>query len=189
MAKNSKSQLDYIRDYFIENSNKDLETTKIKGIIENKYLSETGKRFEDCDRGIRSLYQKGWLIKVRKGCYKYDPNYKSEDKTSHDFPDKIKKQILKRDKYKCVVCKLGKKEGLDLQIDHIKPRDRGGKSTLDNGQTLCSRCNFLKKNMSMKSLGKKIFQNLLKQSIKTKNSEMTKIAKEFLKLFEKYKLN
>ena len=88
-----------------------------------------------------------------------------------------------------MVCKLGKKEGLDLQIDHIKPRDRGGKSTLDNGQTLCSRCNFLKKNMSMKSLGKKIFQNLLKQSIKTKNSEMTKIAKEFLKLFERYKLN
>jgi len=136
MAKNSKSQLDYIRDYFIVNSNKDLETTKIKGIIENKYLSETGKRFEDCDRGIRSLYQKGWLIKVRKGCYKYDPNYKSEDKTSHDFPDKIKKQILKRDKYKCVVCKLGKKEGLDLQIDHIRPRDRGGKSTLENGQTI-----------------------------------------------------
>ena len=76
MAKNSKSQLDYIRDYFIANSDKDLDTTKIKGIIEDKYLSETGKRFEDCDRGIRSLYQKGWLIKVRKGCYKYDPNYK-----------------------------------------------------------------------------------------------------------------
>ena len=41
----------------------------------------------------------------------------------------------------------------------------------------------------MHSLGKKIFQNLLKQSIKTKNSEMTKIAKEFLELFEKYKLS
>ena len=189
MANNSKSQLDYIKDYFKANPNKDLNTTKIKGIIENQYLSKTGKRFEDCDRGIRSLYQKGWLIKVKKGCYKYDPNYKSDDKTSHDFPGIIKKQILKRDKYKCVVCKLGKKEGLDLQIDHIIPRDRGGKSTLENGQTLCSRCNFLKKNMSMNSLGKKIFQNLLKQSIKKKNTEMTKIAKEFLKLFKKYKLN
>ena len=93
MENNSKSQLDYIRDYFKANSNKNLETTKIKGIIENQYLSETGKRFEDCDRGIRSLYQKGWLIKVKKGCYKYDPNYKSGDKTSHDFPDKIKKQM------------------------------------------------------------------------------------------------
>ena len=189
MTKNSKSQLDYIRDYFKANPNKNLETTKVKGIIENKYLSETGKRFEDCDRGIRSLYQKGWLIKVSKGCYKYDPNHKSDDKTLHDFSDKIKKQILNRDKFKCVVCKLGKKEGLDLHIDHIKPRDKGGKSTLENGQTLCSRCNFLKKNMSMNSLGKKIFQNLLKQSIKSKNREMIKIAKEFLNLFEKYKLN
>lgn len=189
MTKNSKSQLDYVLDYFRSNPNKDLKTTKVKGIIENKYLSETGKRFEDPDRGIRTLYEKGWLIRISRGCYKYDPNHKSDDKTLHDFSDKIKKQILKRDKFKCVVCKLGKKEGLDLHIDHIKPRDREGKSTLENGQTLCSRHNFLKKNMSMNSLGEKIFQNLLKQSIKSKNREMIKIAKEFLKLFEKYNLN
>ena len=44
MAKNSKSQLDYIRDYFIVNSDKDLETTKIKGIIENKYLELQNKK-------------------------------------------------------------------------------------------------------------------------------------------------
>ena len=65
MVKNSKSQLEYIKDYFKSNSNKNLETTKIKGIIESNYLKETGKRFEDCDRGIRSLYQKGWFCFAR----------------------------------------------------------------------------------------------------------------------------
>ena len=55
---NSKSQLDYIRDYFKANSNKNLETTKVKGIIENKYLSETGKRFEDCDKRYKKSLSK-----------------------------------------------------------------------------------------------------------------------------------
>ena len=41
----------------------------------------------------------------------------------------------------------------------------------------------------MSSLGKKIFENLLKKSIKNKNKKMIKIAKEFLALFKKYNLN
>ena len=41
----------------------------------------------------------------------------------------------------------------------------------------------------MNSLGKKIFENLLKKSLKNKNREMTKIAKEFLALYKKYNLN
>jgi hypothetical protein len=38
-------------------------------------------------------------------------------------------------------------------------------------------------------LGKKIFDDLLKKSMKNKNKEMIKIAKEFLALFKKYNLN
>ncbi|WP_366145723.1 HNH endonuclease [Helicobacter sp. UBA3407] len=33
------------------------------------------------------------------------------------------------------------KRGRKLYIDHIKPKDLGGKATLENGQTLCSRRN------------------------------------------------
>lgn len=32
----------------------------------------------------------------------------------------------------------------DLEIDHIKPIAKGGKSTPDNLQTLCRRCNRMK---------------------------------------------
>ena len=189
MTKNTKSQLEYVGDYFKSRPNEEIQTTKAKAYIEKKYLTETGKRFEDPDRAIRTLYQKGEIIKIRDGLYKYDPSYSGKDKTFHDFPEKIKKQILKRDNYRCVFCKFGKKEKAELHVDHKVPRDRGGPSTLENGQTLCSRCNFLKKNMSMNSLGKKIFENLLKESMKNKNKEMTKIAKEFLALFKKYNLN
>ena len=189
MTKNTKSQLEYVGDYFKSRPNEEIQTTKAKAYIEKKYLTETGKRFEDPDRAIRTLYQKGEIIKIRDGLYKYDPSYSGKDKTFHDFPEKIKKQILKRDNYRCVFCKFGKKEKAELHVDHKVPRDRGGPSTLENGQTLCSRCNFLKKNMSMNSLGKKIFDDLLKKSMKNKNKEMIKIAKEFLALFKKYNLS
>ena len=186
--KNIKSQLDYIKEFFLERPNKIISTTAAKGAIEDIYLKQEKKRFEDCDRGIRSLFQKGFLIKVSKGHYKYDPNHAGEDKTLHNFSAKDKVTILKRDNYQCVICKLGKNDGADLQIDHIKPRDQGGLSTVENGQTLCSRHNFIKKNLNMNSLGKKIFDNLLDKSKKNKNMEMEKIATEFLDLFKKHKL-
>lgn len=189
MTKKSKSQLEYIKDFFKSNPLIEHKTTDIKKIIENKYLKETNKRLEDCDRGIRTLHAKGWLIKIGFGVHKYDPNYAAADKTKHDFSPSVKKQILIRDKYQCVLCKRGKKHGEILHVDHIKPRDKDGKSTLENGQTLCSRCNFLKKNLSVESMGKKIFENLYKQAKKENNIQMKKIATEFLKLFQKYNLN
>ena len=84
---------------------------------------------------------------------------------------------------------MGKKEGAELHIDHVKPRDKGGKSTIENGQTLCSRCNFLKKNMNIQSLGKKIFINLLTSAKKENNIELQKFAEEILDVFKKYKLD
>ncbi len=46
--------------------------------------------------------------------------------------------IFKRDKYRCRICR---RVGGDLELDHVIPVCRGGKSSLDNLQTLCKRCN------------------------------------------------
>ncbi len=77
--------------------------------------------------------------------YCYNPELVSIRNDLEDFSAKLKKQILERDDYKCVICGIGKKEGAELHIDHIKPKDLGRKATIENGQTLCSRHNFLKK--------------------------------------------
>lgn len=55
----------------------------------------------------------------------------------------IRKSIYERDNYKCLKC--GKMN--DLEIDHIIPISKGGKSTMDNLQTLCHKCNKAKGNI------------------------------------------
>jgi len=54
--------------------------------------------------------------------------------------NKMRFSIYSRDKYRCRMC--GRTERQDyLEIDHIIPIAKGGKSTYDNLQTLCRRCN------------------------------------------------
>ena len=54
--------------------------------------------------------------------------------------NKMRFSIYQRDGYRCCIC--GRGESSDyLEIDHIKPIAKGGKSTYDNLQTLCRRCN------------------------------------------------
>lgn len=55
--------------------------------------------------------------------------------------NKMRFAIYKRDNYRCRKC--GRKTN-DLEVDHIYPIAKGGKSTYDNLQTLCHRCNVKK---------------------------------------------
>jgi hypothetical protein len=54
--------------------------------------------------------------------------------------NKMRFSIYQRDGYRCRMCGRGEREDF-LEIDHIKPVSKGGKSTYDNLQTLCRRCN------------------------------------------------
>ena len=49
--------------------------------------------------------------------------------------------VLRRDGFRCVKCGRGREDGVKLHVDHIKPVSRGGKSVMDNLQTLCEDCN------------------------------------------------
>lgn len=55
--------------------------------------------------------------------------------------NKMRFAIYQRDGYRCRKC--GRKTN-DLEVDHIIPIAKGGKSTFDNLQTLCHRCNVRK---------------------------------------------
>lgn len=55
--------------------------------------------------------------------------------------NKMRFAIYERDHYRCRNC--GRKTN-DLEIDHIIPIAKGGKTTFENLQTLCHRCNVRK---------------------------------------------
>lgn len=57
--------------------------------------------------------------------------------------NKMRFAIYERDHHRCRIC--GRHTD-DLEIDHIFPVSKGGKSTYDNLQTLCHRCNSEKSN-------------------------------------------
>lgn len=175
-------------EYFKKHKKKNISHPEIVDWAIKEFKKRTGEIYRDPDRGIRSLHQEGTLIKVKKGIYKYDPK-SIHDTNLEDFSAKIKKAVLERDGYKCVICGKGKKEGMELHVDHIKPKDLGGKATMENGQTLCSQHNFLKKNLKQTETGKKLFIRLYELSKAEKNKPLKKFCKDILETYEKYDIN
>jgi len=188
MKGSNKSIRDLIIEYFKNHPNEDLPHGPVVDWVEEEYKKIYGKKPRDTWRAIRHLHQEGFLIKVKKGIYKYNPDYFSK-KELEDFTPELKKLIFERDGYKCVICGRTEKEGYELHVDHILPKDKGGKATLENGQTLCSICNFRKKNYNQTESGKKMFIRLWETSIRLGDKETQKFCEDILTTYEKYNVN
>lgn len=80
----------------------------------------------------------------RRNCEKCD-RLIAKDRQKQRLPPDMRDWLMRRDNYECVICGLG---GIDytqfLQIDHIIPRSKGGRTDPDNLQTLCVICNASK---------------------------------------------
>lgn len=185
---NNFAQKDLVVEFFKKNPNRDIKHPEVVDWVVATYKRRTGKVFRDPDRAIRHLAQSGFLIKISKGIYKYDPKMVHK-KEFEDFTAAQKEAILKRDGYKCVQCGIGKREGAELHIDHIIPKDWGGKATIKNGQTLCSRCNFLKKNLKQTESGKKMFIRIYELAKSENNKDIMKFCSNILETYEKYNVN
>lgn len=188
MRKEEIVQSDLIMKYFKKNPNRDIKHPEIVDWVVAEYKRRTGKVFRDPDRAIRKLSQEGHLIKINKGVYKYDPDFVKNRKLK-DFTQEQKETIFKRDGYKCVVCGRGRTDGIEIHADHIKARDLGGESTIENGQTLCAQHNFQKKNYKQTETGKKMFIRLYELSKKYKDKTLQKFCTDVLTTYEKHNIN
>ena len=72
-----------------------------------------------------------------------------------------RKNILKRDEEKCQYC--GKRT-IDMTIDHIIPKDKGGKDSWINLVAACKGCNFIKGNNLLKDLNMTLMKRPAKPS-------------------------
>jgi len=91
------------------------------------------KDFDLCFECLDKFYKK-YLLK----------NDKKDEKIiikRMTITEKLRNKIFGRDGNKCRKCGTG----INLQIDHIVPFSKGGKTTPDNLQTLCRECNIKKR--------------------------------------------
>lgn len=77
-------------------------------------------------------------------------NKKKNNTTTRVISVKLRYQVLKRDNFKCCACGASPATtpNLELHIDHIIPWSKGGKTIIENLQTLCSKCNLGKSDLS-----------------------------------------
>lgn len=106
---NNLVQKDLLVEFFKKNPNRDIKHPEIVDWVVATYKRRTRKVFRDPDRAIRQLAQSGFLIKIAKGIYKYDPD-KAYKRKLEDFTTAQKEVILKKDGYKCVICGWKRKE-------------------------------------------------------------------------------
>ena len=188
MAKKSITQLDLLMEFYKKSPNRDISHPEIVDWATSEWERRTGKVFRDPDRGIRLLHQNGYLIKVKKGVYRYNPD-EVRQREIENFSAVQKAEIFERDSYKCVICGRGEKEGVELHVDHIRPRDVGGKATVENGQTLCAPHNFLKKNLKQTEAGKKMFIRLYELAKTEKNEQLQDFCAQILQTYEDHDIN
>ena len=188
MNKEDITQQNIVKEFFLKHPNEDIKHPIVVDWVVSEWKKRTGKVFRDPDRMIRSLSQRGFLVKIAKGIYRYDPDLVTH-KQLEDFTEAQKKIVLERDGYKCVICGKGKKDGVELHVDHIKPKDLGGKATIENGQTLCSQHNFMKKNFKQTETGKKMFIRLYELAKMQGDEKLQKFCEEILEVFERNNIN
>ncbi len=188
IKKEEVSQSALILEYFQQNPNKDISHPEVVDWATAEFLKRTGRIFRDPDRGIRKLHQDGYLVKVKKGVYRYDPTMVKK-RELEDFTPALREEIFRRDNYKCVICGLGRENGVEIYADHIKPKDLGGRATLENGQTLCGHHNFMKKNFRQTETGKKMFIHLYELAKSTGDEKLVNFCTQILEVFEKNDIN
>lgn len=69
--------------------------------------------------------------------------------TGRDPSLRLRFQVMRRDNFTCQQCGASpaKNPSVELHLDHIFPWSKGGQTTYDNLQTLCSNCNLGKSNL------------------------------------------
>jgi len=70
------TKIDSVFQYFKGNPNRDISHTEVREWINTEYKEKTGSVIKHFDRKIRNLCERGMLIPVREGIYRYEPPFK-----------------------------------------------------------------------------------------------------------------
>ncbi|MCY3915057.1 MAG: HNH endonuclease [Chloroflexi bacterium] len=156
--------------------------------ITRQYEELVGRTPRDPWRAARKLHEEGKLQKVKNGVYKYDPSLHYEGELE-EFTEQQRQAIFSRDNYKCVACGKTRASGAVLHVDHIRAKAHGGRAIIDNGQTLCSICNYMKKNRNATETYKQAFIRLYEMALNDEQFEVVAFCRDILKVYKVHDIN
>lgn len=188
-AKRKPSQKEFVFQYFVVHPKKPIPTAEIVDWVIPRYFEHFGEPLRDPDRSIRLLHHPdGLLQKLANGSYMYDPD-DVRDPEPTAFTPSQRDEIMRRGGYRCTVCGKSEEEAGELHADHIRPRSLGGKSTVENGQILCSVHNYRKKAYGQTETGKRMFLGLKRLAKSEDDTQLIEFIKDVLRAYEKHDVN
>ena len=126
---------------------RDMDNTEISKISSGSYV----RAFKSWNNALKEF-----VDFANKSDYEYEVNEietseSKMDKRSRDINLRLRFRVMQRDNFRCCICGASpaKDPNVELHIDHIIPWSKGGETTIDNLQTLCSKCNLGKSDLSM----------------------------------------
>jgi 5-methylcytosine-specific restriction endonuclease McrA len=96
----------------------------------------------------------------------------------HRMQQVSRKNIFVRDGYRCLYCGTKKKDGSELELEHVLPRSRGGRNTWDNLVSSCRDCNRNKGDRTPEEAGMKLIHRPLPASVFTARFLLKQLGSE-----------
>lgn len=177
-------------DFYLDRPNQEIEHDDAVDAIVGAVWKRLKKNCKDPDREIRKLHELGILQKIRKGVYKLDP-LAIYSRSNEEFSVETKQAAMERDGFRCRFCGMGSENGVDLQVDHIKPRKFGGTDQLDNAQVLCGFHHNLKKTQNAVLTGRAYFEKMRETAKKHRNNnpeneKLITFCDEVLQVYDRF---
>lgn len=116
---------------------RDIDNTVISNISSGSYIRKYGQW---------SNALKAFIVYINEDSIPHDFGNRIETahKTKRDVNLRMRFIVMQRDHFKCCACGASpaKDPSVILHVDHIVPWAKGGETSLQNLQTLCSKCNL-----------------------------------------------
>ena len=121
---------------------RDMDNKKWSKISSGAYTRHFGSWYNALDKFVDYINKGNDEETPIPLCGDKSVDEKYKHKTKREPSDRLKVQVLMRDGNRCRICGAKCDGGIHkLHFDHITPWSKGGETTLDNLQVLCSVCN------------------------------------------------
>lgn len=124
---------------------RDMDDKNLSAISSGAYLRKFGKWSSALEQFVSYIDQDNSMEALDGETLEESLDHK----TKRDINLRIRFKVLMRDNFKCCACGASpaKDPSVELHVDHIIPWSKGGETTIENLQTLCSKCNLGKSNL------------------------------------------